>query len=99
MVRSLSIRSLVAALACSLAVTALAADEPKKERDPAKFFEKKDVNSDGFLSLEEFKAGMPEKGAAKAETRFKKLDASGDGKVSLDEFKAGMNDRPKKKEK
>lgn len=99
MVRSCCIRTFVAALACSLVVTAFAADGAKKDRDPAKFFQKKDANSDGFLSLEEFKTGMPEKAAAKAEGRFKSLDTSGDGKVSLDEFKAGMKDHPKKKKK
>ncbi len=98
MVRSYFIRTFLAALACSLGVTAFAADAPKKDRDPAKFFQKKDANGDGFLTLEEFKTGMPEKAAAKAEGRFKKLDTSGDGKVSLDEFKAGMKDRPKRKE-
>ncbi len=96
MFRSFSIRALVAAVACVSAGTTLAADEPKKDRDPAKFFQKKDANGDGVLSLEEFKTGMPEKVAAKAEGRFKKLDTSGDGRVSREEFTAGMKDRRKK---
>lgn len=98
MYRSFSIRALIAVFACACAVTTLAADEPKKDRDPAKFFEKKDANGDGLLSLEEFKTGMPEKVANKADARFKKLDTSGDGRVSREEFVAGMKDRAKKKQ-
>lgn len=96
MFRKFALGALVAAV-CSCGVTALAADAPKKERDPAKFFDQKDANGDGFLTLDELKAGMPEKAAGKADGRFKKLDANGDGKVSRDEFKAGMQDRPKRK--
>jgi len=89
--------SLVAVVLVTCCTTVSAADAPKKDRDPAKFFDKKDANGDGFLTLDEFKAGMPEKAAGKADQRFKKIDANGDGKVSRDEFKAGMEKAPKRK--
>lgn len=46
-------------------------------------FDKLDGNSDGALSLDEFKAGAP-KGAdsTKSEELFKKIDADGDGSVT-----------------
>lgn len=46
-------------------------------------FEKLDGNSDGALSLDEFKAGAP-KGAdsTKSEELFKKIDADGDGSIT-----------------
>lgn len=97
MVRTFGLGALLAAAVCCCGVTSLAADAPKKERDPAKFFDKKDANGDGFLTLDEFKAGMPEKAAAKADARFKKVDADGDGKVSRDEFKVAMEKAPKRK--
>lgn len=90
MVRRTVWRAVCVAVACCLAVPAVAADGEKKARNPAKVFQKRDANGDGSLSLEEFKAGMPEKALARADARFKKLDANGDGKLSLEEFKAGM---------
>jgi Ca2+-binding EF-hand superfamily protein len=96
MFRTLCAGALVAAVGfCGM--TSWAADAPKKDRDPAKFFDKKDINGDGFLSLDEFKAGMPEKAAGKADARFAKVDANGDSKVSRDEFKAGMEKAQKRK--
>lgn len=71
------------------AVSASAADA-KKAPDPEKIFARKDANSDGALTLEEFKTGLKDKALENAEKRFKKIDTDGDGKVSLDEFKAGM---------
>jgi Ca2+-binding EF-hand superfamily protein len=52
-------------------------------------FKKLDTNTDGSLSLDEFKAS-PEgvKDPAKAEAKFKKLDTNTDGSLSLDEYKA-----------
>ena len=82
----------VVSAACALPV-AIAA-EPKKGPDPEKLFAKKDGNSDGSLTLEEFKTGLKDKALEHADKRFKKLDTSGDSKLSLDEFKAGM--QPKK---
>ena len=84
-----------------LTILALAATEsvvlaaPGKAVDPQKIFTKKDANSDGSLTLEEFKTGMKDKQLENADKRFKKSDSNGDGKLSFDEFKAGM---PKPKE-
>jgi hypothetical protein len=75
---------------CCCVSAALAADGERKRPDPEQIFKKKDANGDGALSLEEYKAGMPEKALTRADGRFKKLDSSGDGKLSLDELKAGM---------
>lgn len=63
---------------------------PDRAPDHEKVFSKKDANSDGYLSLDEFKTGMKDKQLENADRRFKKIDTNGDGKVSLDEFKAGM---------
>ena len=68
---------------------------PGKAPDPQKVFSRKDANSDGSLTLDEYKTGMKDKQLEKADKRFKKIDTNGDGKVSFDEFKAGM---PKPKE-
>jgi hypothetical protein len=56
----------------------------KPKHDPAKVFKKKDADSDGFLSKEEFLKGA--KNAAAAETAFGKRDKNGDGKLSKEEF-------------
>ena len=52
-------------------------------------FEKLDADSDGSLSLDEFKSGAP-KGAdaSKSEALFKSIDSDGDGKVSKAEQEA-----------
>ena len=71
-------------------VGSTAAAAPGKQDDPQKRFARKDTNSDGFLTLEEFKAGLKDKALEKADKRFKKSDSDGDGKLSFDEFKAGM---------
>jgi len=63
-----------------------AADPAKPKPTPEEVFKKKDKNSDGFLTKEEFVGKA--KDAAKAEARFAKLDTNGDGKVTLEEFKA-----------
>jgi hypothetical protein len=58
----------------------------KPKRDPQTVFSKRDSNSDGGITLEEFKAGM--KDTSKAEQAFKRRDKDGDGKITLEEFKA-----------
>ena len=47
-------------------------------------FDRWDTNKDGFLTLEEYKAGQ--NGGAGLEGRFKRSDKDGDGKVSREEF-------------
>ena len=76
-------------------LNSIASAAPNKAGDPQKTFAKKDTNSDGFLTADEFKGGMKDKQLKNADKRFKKSDTSGDGKLSFDEFKAGM---PKPKE-
>jgi len=68
-----------------------ATEAPKRDLDVN--FKKRDTNSDGAITLEEFKVGA--KDAAKAETAFKRRDKDGDGKITLEEFKL----QPAKKEK
>jgi Ca2+-binding EF-hand superfamily protein len=78
---------------------AKAEEKAKKKPDPAKMFEKKDADGDGFLTLDELKKGMKGKQLEGAEKRFKRLDADGDGKVSLEELKAGFAAGGQKKKK
>ena len=63
-------------------------DKPKGP-NPEAMFKKLDANSDGSVTLEEFKASpRAQKDPAKAEEIFKKMDADTSGGVSLEEFKA-----------
>ncbi len=68
------------------APAAPAAGEAKKGGGAEAAFAKKDKDSDGNLTKEEFVAGA--KDPAKAEAAFAKRDANGDGKVSKEEFAA-----------
>lgn len=83
-----SIITLVAVL--SIASIGFAADAAKKEgkakADPEAIFKKKDANSDGKVSKEEFLKGS--KDAAKSETQFAAKDKDKDGNLTLEEFKA-----------
>jgi hypothetical protein len=82
---------------------AMAADDTKPKRpakgtekrpDPAEAFKKLDTNSDGNISLEEFKASpMGKKDATKAEEAYKKMDKDSDGKLTVEEFKAARSAR------
>jgi hypothetical protein len=71
------------------------AAEEKKPVDPEVAFKRMDKDSDGKLTLEEFKGKKKGEMLTKAETQFKKLDKDSDNKVTLEEFKAGRK-APKK---
>lgn len=93
------IQTTIAALAFAALAFPSFAEEPKEapakpKHDPAKVFKKKDADSDGFLSKEEFTKGA--KDAAKAETAFGKKDKDADGKLSMEEFTAKPKGKPKK---
>lgn len=70
---------------------ATAADESaapaKSKPDPAQVFKMFDRDSDGGISLEEYKAGMAgHMDPNRIEKVFKKKDSDGDGKLSLSEM-------------
>jgi hypothetical protein len=69
---------------------AIAADEPsaaKPRRDPAQVFKAFDRDADGFVSLEEYKAGTAGHiDPSRVGSVFKKKDSDGDGKLNLTEF-------------
>ncbi|MBI1372814.1 MAG: hypothetical protein GC159_08650 [Phycisphaera sp.] len=92
--------AIVACLATAFAAApSFAKDKKDKKGSPEAMIKKLDTNSDGKISLEEFKAGP--KGAkdpAKAEKVFAKADADSDGFLSADEFKA-LLEHAKKKQK
>ena len=77
---------------------AMAADEAKPKKpgkgdrskaNPEAHFTKLDTNSDGNLSLDEFKAGpVGKKDPSRAEKVYTKIDKDSDGKLTLEEFKA-----------
>lgn len=81
----------VLALATAICYAEEGAAKPEKHKAPnhEAMFKKLDANSDGSVSLDEFKASpRGKKDPAKAEAAFKKIDANADGNISLDEFKA-----------
>ena len=91
-----SIITLVAVL--SIASISFAADAAKKEggakkADPEAIFKKKDANSDGKVSKEEYLKGA--KDAAKSETQFAAKDKDKDGNLTLEEFKAAGGKKKK----
>ncbi len=82
------------AIAIAFTQTATAAKPDKKGGDkapptPEEAFKKLDKDSDGSVTLDEFKAsGHGKKDPAKAEEIYKKIDKDSNGKVTLEEFKA-----------
>ena len=90
----------LAALAAVFSISAVfAADDDgkkpeKKKGDPAARFAKLDADSDGKVTLDEFKAGM-KKNSEGAEKMMKAKDRDKDGSLTKEEFTAA----PKKKGK
>ena len=70
----------------------------KKKADPEAVFKKMDKDSDGKLTLEEFKAGKKGKALENAEKQHARLDKNKDGAVTLEEFKARGQAKKKKDE-
>ena len=64
---------------------------PVMAKHHGKWFDKKDLNKDEMISLEEH--------LKHAEERFKKMDANGDGKVSREEAKAAKEKMKEKRKK
>ncbi len=77
---------------------AAAQEEPKKKPDPEAAFKKMDKNTDGKLTLEEFKANKKNKALENADKQFARLDKNSDKSVSLEEFKAPRTPKKKKDE-
>ena len=70
------------------------APERGQRMTPEESFKKLDKDSDGFLTLDEYKANPRfQKDASKADEAFKKADTTADGKISLDEYKAARATR------
>ena len=69
--------------------------EGKAKPDPEAVFKKKDANSDGKLSKEEFLKGDKEENKAKMEAGFTAKDKDKDGNLTLEEFKAATGKKKK----
>ncbi len=89
-----------------LAITAALSfgqDAPKekgKGGDPEMMFKKMDTDSNGSVSLEEFKATpRAQKNPDMAGEIYGKMDSDSDGSVTLDEFKAFKPEKGKGEEK
>jgi len=61
---------------------------PPKERSPEKFFQARDRNSDGGITLEEFIGNPDGRNVAALTKRFQQFDANGDGALGIDELKS-----------
>ena len=61
---------------------------PPKERSPEKFFQARDRNSDGEITLEEFIGNPDGRNVAALTKRFQQFDADGDGVLVIDELKS-----------
>ena len=73
--------------------------EEKKKPDPAEVFKKKDKDSNGSLTVEEFMGKKTSEDPAKAEKAkkaFAAKDKDNDMKLTLEEFQAEAPKKPKK---
>ncbi len=79
----------IMALAASLSYGEDTAKPERKRPDPEKMFKRLDSDSNGSISLAEFKASpRAQRNPEKAGRIFKKIDADSNGEATLDEFKA-----------
>ena len=60
---------------------------PPKERSPEKFFQARDRNSDGEITLEEFIGNPDGRNVTALTKRFQQFDANGDGGLIIEELK------------
>jgi len=58
-----------------------------KRRSQDQFFENRDRNGDGVITLEEYIGNPKDRNVPALTKRFKKIDSNGDGKLQLDELK------------
>lgn len=79
--------ALMACVAVGLVVPAQAADE-KPKPEPEEVFKKRDKDSDGFVTWDEFKGKLEGEKLEAAKKQFEGKDANKDMKLSLEEFKA-----------
>ena len=61
---------------------------PPKDRSPEKFFQARDRNSNGEITLEEFIGNPDGRNVAALTKRFQQFDADGDGVLVIDELKS-----------
>ena len=61
---------------------------PPKDRSPEKFFQARDRNSDGEITLEEFIGNPDGRNVTALTKRFQQFDADGDGALVIDELKS-----------
>jgi len=89
----------IMAIAASLSYGQDAPEKAEHKRpDPERVFKKLDANTDGSVSLEEFKASpRAQKNPEKAGEIFKKIDTDSNGSLSLEEFKAHRPQHPPRK--
>ena len=59
---------------------------PPKDRSPEKFFQARDRNSDGEITLEEFIGNPDGRNVAALTKRFQQFDANSDGALGIDEL-------------
>jgi Ca2+-binding EF-hand superfamily protein len=76
-----------AILVCALAISTMADDKAAGDARARQIFKNFDSNGDGFISLEEYKAGMAGNMAPERITGvFQEKDRNGDGRLTLEEM-------------
>jgi hypothetical protein len=91
-----TLSALAIATSLSFAQDKPAGQDKPQRGNPEESFKKLDKNSDGALTLDEYKASpRAQKDTAKAEASYKKMDKNSDDKVTLEEYKAARPTRQK----